>query len=276
MNSSTIQIIAQVFLWIAVLSGTAILLPQVIRLHKNKYADNSSIGLYAFYLGCNIIWTIYQSLYITTSSETETLQKAMLWIQLGGDIIQVTFGAYSFFLKLYYMISARFQKDNYVWIMLKRRAEVSLFLTKERVPMRKVLEELLKLYPQLKTILQKQAKRNTSIKDYINSRTAVELAVINAYLLKKVINRKYNPIDPNIAINYKKFTAYAVNKIDSLSADYIDIINGLYHHRVKKVPLYKARKIPKTKADLNSYLTRLNVVDKWAFLSQIYQSLLSI
>ena len=143
--------------------------------------------------------------------------------------------------------------------------------------MRQALDQLLHLYPNLKPLVNKQAEKKKMKYDaFLDSSTAVELAVINACLLKKVINRKSNPIDPNVAKNYEMFTKYAVDKINMLANKHIDIINGLYHHRVNKVPLLKTRKIPKTKADLDDYLTQLNVVDKWAFLSQIYQSLLSI
>ena len=144
-NKDTLATIAQVVFWIAIIAGTSILIPQVIRMHKNKYADNSSVGLYIFYLGCNIIWTTYQILYIIQQSSPSLPDRIMLWTQFAGDILQVGFGLYSLILKLYYMISAKYQKDNYIWIMLKRRAEVGLFLTKERQPMREALDELLKL-----------------------------------------------------------------------------------------------------------------------------------
>ena len=277
MDTTTIQIIAQTFLWIAVLSGTAILVPQVVRMHKNKYADNSSIGLYIFYLGCNIIWTVYQILYIVTTKEEDPLQKAMLWIQFGGDILQVAFGAYSLILKIFYMVKAKHKKDNSIWVILKRRAEIALFLTKEKNPMHEVFNQLLEQYPKLSPMIHKEAKKyRMDFTRFINSRNAVELAVYNACFFKKIIDKKFNQLDVNIDKTYEKYSEYVVHKIDQLSYKYGDIINSLYNYHVKKVPFYKSRKTPKTKQDLDAYMTMLNLVDKWSFLSQIYQSLLSV
>ena len=274
---STPEIVAQVFLWIAVLSGTAILIPQVVRMHKNKYADNSSLGLYIFYLSCNVIWTIYQILYIVTTTETDFSHKVMLWVQFGGDILQVSFGLYSLLLKIYYMVSAKYQKDNKIWVILKRRAEIALFLTKEQAPMRKVVFSIIKQYPNIRKKLEEQADKNKQdLTQYIHSKTAVELAVIVAQCFKKIINKKYNQLDINVAKTYAKWTKYIVNTINTLSDDYMDIINGLHHYRVNKIPYFEQRKTPKTKQDLDGYLTQLNLVDKWAFLSQIYQSLLRV
>ena len=161
------------------------------------------------------------------------------------------------------MTHAKYQKDTAFLTLLKRRAEISLFLIKERQPMKKTVNELLRLYPQLKQfVVDKAKKKKLSLDKFLSTRTAVQLAVINAYLLKKVVNRKFNSLDVNIAKNYDKFTAYAVDKINSLSKNYLDIINHLYHYRINKVPLSQLKKVPKTKKDLDAYLKRLNVVDK--------------
>ncbi|MCF0124619.1 MAG: hypothetical protein HUJ68_02485 [Clostridia bacterium] len=80
--------------------------------------------------------------------------------------------------------------------------------------MHEIFNELLKKYPQLKSVMEKEAKRKRkSLTDYINSRNAIELAVINAECFKKIINKKFNFLDENIAKNYKKYTEYAVEKI---------------------------------------------------------------
>ncbi|MCF0228005.1 MAG: hypothetical protein HUJ52_04235 [Malacoplasma sp.] len=201
----------------------------------------------------------------------------MLWIQLGGDLLQVTFGLYSLVLKIFYTVNARHKKDNSIWVILKRRAEIALFLTKEKKAMHEVFSQLLELYPKLSPIIHKEAKRyRMDYTKFVNSRTAVQLAVYNTWFFKKIINKKFNQLDVDIAKNYEKYSHYVVHKIDELSYKYGDIINSLYSYRVKKLPFFKARKAPKTKQDLDAYMTMLNLADKWSFLSQIYQSLLSV
>lgn len=65
----------------AVICSICLLIPQTVRLHKNKYADNSSIGTYVIYLISGIIWVIYAALFIYLHYNDEgnnTLIKVMI------------------------------------------------------------------------------------------------------------------------------------------------------------------------------------------------------
>ena len=56
--------VSQVFLWVAIIASITILIPQVIKMHKNKYADtNTSVLVYIAYLAANLSWAVYQITY---------------------------------------------------------------------------------------------------------------------------------------------------------------------------------------------------------------------
>ena len=86
-NTKSMAAVSQVFLWIAIIASLMILLPQVIKMHKNKYADtNTSILVYVAYLAANLSWAIYQLTYNLSDdpATTEKSQQILYWIQFGG------------------------------------------------------------------------------------------------------------------------------------------------------------------------------------------------
>ena len=103
--------ISLIFLLVTIVVGLVMFVPQVIKLHKNKYADNSSIWLYVFFILCNVGWTIYQVMFIyiwLINHDYLILPKDkfewnLLLVQLINDIVAVVFGLYALFLKIYYM-----------------------------------------------------------------------------------------------------------------------------------------------------------------------------
>ena len=270
--------VSQVFLWIAIIASIMILLPQVIKMHKNKYADtNTSVLVYIAYLAANLSWAIYQLTYNLSTKEDVKSQQILYWIQFGGYAIQTLLGCYTLGVKIYYTINAKDQKNSVVSKLVTRRAEVATLVKKEKEPMRQVLEELIKAYPKLQVIVEKKAaKRNLTIEQYLDTKNTVELTAINSQFIKKIMNKKFNPLDENLKKMYAHYSTFVVSKIYELAANYLDSINDLYHYRINKQPWYKINKPAKTESDLRAYLERIDLVDKWSFLSQIYESIANI
>ncbi len=107
-----LEIISQVTLWLCLATSVGIMIPQVIVLHRNKYADNSSVWTYWIYFYCNLIWTIYQVLFIVWRSKfyeidhaepPKGLELILLYIQLSSDIITSLLGIYLVIVKYYYL-----------------------------------------------------------------------------------------------------------------------------------------------------------------------------
>ena len=107
-----LQIISQVMLWLCLATSVGIMIPQVVALHRNKYADNSSIWTYWIYFYCNLIWTIYQILFIIwrfkfyeidDTKPPVGLELILLYIQLSSDIITSLLGIYLVIIKYYYL-----------------------------------------------------------------------------------------------------------------------------------------------------------------------------
>ena len=87
----------QFWIWVSSLSSVVIMIPQVVNLHKNKYADNSSIWTYWIYMLCNLFWTTYQALFIIYANldQDQHLTIGMyiiLYIQLASDIFSTSVG----------------------------------------------------------------------------------------------------------------------------------------------------------------------------------------
>ena len=268
MPMNALQVIAQILLWATILTGIIFLIPQIVKMYKNKFADNSSLLFYIFDVVCYGCWSAFELIYVLNTNDTGS-QEAMLWIQFGGETIAFIISIYSLVLKLYYVLGAKTKATAKTIEVLKRRVNTSIFLTNEKEPMLKMTLALIKQYPQFVKRLNIHAKIcKKSLEQYLESKNAVELAVINALILKKVLNRKANPIDVKLVDNYNKYNEYAINKINSLSTNYMDVIS--------KAPLYQLKHAPKNQVELNAYVNNLQLVEKWVFLSQIYQSLLSI
>lgn len=102
-----------ILVWICLVTSVGIMIPQVIALHKNKYADNSSIWTYWIYFLCNLIWTIYQALYLIwrvkfwdsyDNPQPPTRPEIILLsIQLVCDILTSLLGVYLIIIKYYYL-----------------------------------------------------------------------------------------------------------------------------------------------------------------------------
>ena len=279
-NTKSMAAVSQVFLWIAIIASLMILLPQVIKMHKNKYADtNTSILVYVAYLAANLSWAIYQLTYNLSDdpATTEKSQQILYWIQFGGYAIQTILGAYSLGVKIHYTINAKDQKNSVVSKLVTRRAEVAVLVKKEKNPMRQITDELISQYPKLQVIVEKHAvHHNLTVSEYLDTKNTVELTAINAQFIKKIMSKKFNPLDENIKKLYNRYSTFVVSKIYELSVNYLDSINALYNYRVNKLPWYKLNKPAKTEADLKAYLERIDLVDKWSFLSQIYESIANI
>lgn len=276
--TASMAAVSQVFLWIAIIASIMILLPQVIKMHKNKYADtNTSVLVYVAYLAANLAWAIYQLTYNLSTKEDVKSQQILYWIQFGGYAIQTLLGCYTLGVKVYYTINAKNQKNTVVRNLVTRRAEVAVLVKKEKEPMRQVTDQLIAEYPKLQVLVEKHAvKHNLTVNEYLDTKNTVELTAINAQFFKKIMNKKFNPLDEKIKKVYNQYSTFVVTKIYELSTNYLDSINDLYHYRIDKLPWYKLNKPAKTQADLKAYLERIDLVDKWSFLSQIYESIANI
>ena len=276
--TASMAAVSQVFLWIAIIASIMILLPQVIKMHKNKYADtNTSVLVYVAYLAANLAWAIYQLTYNLSTKEDVKSQQILYWIQFGGYALQTLLGCYTLGVKVYYTINAKNQKNTVVRNLVTRRAEVAVLVKKEKEPMRQVTDQLIAEYPKLQVLVEKHAvKHNLTVNEYLDTKNTVELTAINAQFFKKIMNKKFNPLDEKIKKVYNQYSTFVVTKIYELSTNYLDSINDLYHYRIDKLPWYKLNKPAKTQADLKAYLERIDLVDKWSFLRQIYESIANI
>ena len=54
-----------IFVIIATTLSMGLMIPQIIKVHKNKTKDNSSILMYILYAICNSAWAIYNWLYLS-------------------------------------------------------------------------------------------------------------------------------------------------------------------------------------------------------------------
>lgn len=106
---TTILVFLFIFLIISVVTATGILVPQAIRLTKNKEKDNSSLLMYWIFFGCNLMWTFYQicfityNVYMTDNIHTYDLMAFVpLWLQLTCDILALIISGYCITLKIYY------------------------------------------------------------------------------------------------------------------------------------------------------------------------------
>ncbi len=106
----------QFWIWVSSLSSVVIMIPQVVNLHKNKYADNSSIWTYWIYMLCNLFWTTYQALFIIYANldQDQHLTIGMyiiLYIQLASDIFSTSVGIYLIIIKSYYLHKIKTNKE---------------------------------------------------------------------------------------------------------------------------------------------------------------------
>ena len=279
MSTHSTAAISQLFLWVAIIVSSMILIPQIVKMHKNRYAGtNTSVFMFAAYLVANFSWAIYQLTYNLSSNEPHgNIQYVLIWIQFGGYAVQALLGLYSFIIKLYFMIGAKDKKNNILLSLVQQRAHIARLINGEKEQMKQVTYQLIEQYPKLRAILEKQCERkNITLEKYLNQKTSIELTVLNASFMKKILNTKFNPLDENIDAVYNKYSQFVDDKIDELSVSYLDKINELYHYRANKLPLSKLRKTPKTQQDLDQYLQRIDLVDKWMLLCKIYQSLSTI
>lgn len=133
-----IEIIGAILIALAGTTSIFILIPQLINLHRNKYSDNSNIGLYWVYLWSNIIWTAYQIIFnidfVNNPKNVGSPQIPLLFIQLGIDIISLVVGIYSLILKYYYSGKRKFVNQ--------REEEIISFKEKITPELIKVLETL--------------------------------------------------------------------------------------------------------------------------------------
>lgn len=104
-----LYVIIQTVLWICVITAIAIMVPQIVALHRNKYTDNSSVWTYWVYFFCNLMWTIYQILYIiwriyySKENPPDTLELSLLGGQLASDIIAFGIATYLITIKYHYL-----------------------------------------------------------------------------------------------------------------------------------------------------------------------------
>ncbi|WEK82863.1 MAG: hypothetical protein L3I91_01855 [Mycoplasma sp.] len=135
---SEIEIVGAVLIALAGITSIFILIPQLINLHRNKYSDNSNIGLYWVYLWSNVIWTTYQIIFnidfIKTPKNVGSPQIPLLFVQLAIDIISLIVGIYSLGLKYYYSGKRKFVNQ--------REEEIISFKQKITPELIKVLETL--------------------------------------------------------------------------------------------------------------------------------------
>ena len=106
----------QFWIWVSSITSIIIMIPQVVNLHINKYADNSSIWTYWIYMLCNLFWTTYQVLFIVYANldpaqHLTVGMYAILYIQLASDVLSTSIGIYLIIIKLFYLHKIKINKE---------------------------------------------------------------------------------------------------------------------------------------------------------------------
>ncbi len=279
----------EALLWVALITSLCILIPQTIRLHKNKYADNSSIWVYIFYCFCNLIWVIYQTIYIvlqynnSDSGENTKFLKIMLWTQLIGDILSFSIGLYTTIVKAYYMKSKKHKKNDEIKKIITYRKQAKTFMISQKEENIKNFQLIAKYYPEMcKKIL--KLKNDESIDSKIASLSTVEICVkivtILNYFLYKQKNNKYtlnNDLYHTLYVN-------ALSLINRISKKYPSVIYDSIHYHLskkEKETLNKKSLINKTKESIKEencnykfklFMNKAGIVSLWSTLAEIYQN----
>ncbi len=212
-------IIIQVILWICVITAVTIMVPQIVALHRNKYADNSSVWTYWVYFFCNLIWTIYQTLYIiwriyyANDNPPDTLELSLLGGQLASDIIALLIAVYLVIIKYYFLnIFKKIRKskisENKKMLIQQKN---SSFIKKNIYLIENQYNNFYKLNPKLCTKIVGKSFKDLIPKDKINmllkilkiiSRNLDDKHLINVYgLNNKLMNKfiiNYKEMYPNI------------------------------------------------------------------------------
>lgn len=133
---TTLLIITNIILYISLIGSLGIMIPQIIAMYKNKYADNSSIFTYAIYLGYSLICVVYQIVFFIYNEElahskghqVEPGLVALLYVQLLSDALSTVIGVWLMILKYHYVRVGNIKKNTHVERDIKRREKNLLFL----------------------------------------------------------------------------------------------------------------------------------------------------
>ncbi len=193
------------------------MIPQVVALHKNKYADNSSIWTYWIYFLCNLIWTIYQALYLIwrirfwDSYDTPpptTSEILLLSIQLVCDILTSLLGVYLIIVKYYYLHVLKKIGEAKIKHEEKNKHEKNLSFIKKNIYLINQQYTFFYYYNQqlCKRIIGKKSFTSLSLKVKINKLIKISKKINKNFDYKRSLNfyAKNNKLINQFIVNYKK------------------------------------------------------------------------
>lgn len=278
------DVFEEILLWTAIFIGLLILLPQVIALRRNKYADNSSVWIYVLYTVCNSIWLVYQIVLITDSLNTKGgYYLAIFCVQLFGDVIQVIAGSYCIILKLYYSRTKNLKMDARVEKILMQRKQINELLHKQKPWLMDQINDLKVVFP----------KEYSEIKEYWlykkfhfeqnndGQNINVNFVTVTVNFICDLINKAYATNNLNNLRDSQYYELYEKQKnnvkehIKDLYKIHQDIVLRSNHYKIKKSFHFRLNENEKI-SNYYEYLQKANLINSWSFLAEIYQNLLSI
>lgn len=285
---SVLGIVSEVLVAIAVILSVWILVPQIIRLHKNKYADNSAAWTYMFYIIANTVWLVYQTLYIVLNyrATDDLFLEIMLWTQWVGDVLSVAIGVYSWALKMYYSHTRKYKKDSFAEKLILTRAEYAKFYNDEKVFVVNKLHSLYKKYPEL-VLKVTNCVNHDDLVQKLEKATTTEVCVyvtnIQNHLFLKNKDRQYlvdtrqyntelNQIKKYITGVCQKYPTVVYESNHCQAKQKALVYEGLFRPTGNKKKDQEAMK----KINYEIYMRDISLVAAWSYLCEIYQNFLSI
>lgn len=276
-----LSIFNEVLLLMATITSICLLIPQTIKLHKNKYADNSSIGIYIIYLVSGIVWVTYASIFLflryndPSEEQGSTLVNAMLWTQLVGDIISLSIGTYSLILKIHYSQSRKHNhKDENVEALIIKRSQYRNFIDSEKQYVISQLNVLYNLYTELCLKVTKSDNAD-QLKAKIDKSSTVEVCVIVTNILEHLFHKNKECTYRVSNDFYQNYLNQVKQHIENIKQQHADVVYRSNHYHEKN-NLENITKEQRLALNYQSYMSNINLVAAYSYLCEIYQNFLNI
>lgn len=290
--NQVLTVFGAILLWGAIIMSLSVMIPQIIRLRKNKYADNSSVMIYACYLFCNAVWLVYMCLLVSlTAHGTHTVyQMILLSVQTLGELFCVILGAYSLSMKLYFNHNRKKnKKDRTAEAILKQRAIYLGFYAAQKAYVLKQLVVLSQQYPELYSQIMKDQK--------VEKLNTVEICVKITQIYRELY--LINPHRQYVVSQelYHRDLKNTKNDIAKIKKQYPEIVYQSNHYAFMKhyraSDLFTIKKeakklLPNNKVikkrnqltlneiNYQAYMHNISLVSAWSYLCEIYQNFLSL
>ena len=221
-----LYIVIQIILWICVITAITIMVPQIVALHRNKYADNSSVWTYWVYFFCNLIWTIYQILYIvwriyySGNNPPDTLELSLLGGQLASDIIALGIATYLIIIKYHYLNifkkPGKFKSLKNEKLLIQQKNLT--FIDKNINLIEMQYGSFYRLYPKLCTKIVGKSFKDLNHDEKINKLLKILRHISRKHNDQKLISiyRENNELTNKFIANYKKIYPKNYNEIISM------------------------------------------------------------